>query len=355
LEYYNELLNSMKRGVFPPVYLFYGDEGYLREQAVSRLIEFCLQGGGSDFNIDLIDGETASPGDITASAETLPLFAEKRLVVVKNPPFFKAPKRAGREAAEETGETEDIPAPRGETVLLKYIKDPLNSTILVFNTGEPVDKRKRIFKAVKETGKAVDFTYLSRGDLTRWLTQKAGKAGRKFAPGALDELLGAAGPSLQKLSVEFDKLLNYTVQSGVITRDDVRRLCPPGLEENIFVIVDAVGSRRCGEALSGIKDMLAAKEPPLKILSMISRQFRLLLQVHELVERGYPAREIASRLKIHPFVAQKVAAQCRNYSRESLVQAFQSLLELDVAVKTGGQEFYPAVEHFILKLCAVRR
>jgi DNA polymerase-3 subunit delta len=347
VDYYTEFLNSLKRGVVDPVYLFYGDEGYLREQAVNRLKDYCLRGGGSDFTIDIIDGETASPGDIAVSAETLPLFAERRLVVVKNPPFFKAAKRAGREVPEEK---EDKPAAAGETVLLKYLKEPLSSTILVFTTGEPVDKRKKIFKAVKEAGKAVDFTYLSRVDLARWLNQKAVKAGRKFADRALDDMLDAVGPSLQKLSVEFDKLLNYTAQSEVITRDDVRRLCPPGLEENIFAIVDAVGNRRCGEALSGIKDMLAAKEPPFKILSMISRQFRLLMQVHDLTGRGCPARDIAVRLKIHPYVAQKLAAQCKNYSRESLTRAFQSLLDVDVAVKTGALEFYPAVELFILKL-----
>ncbi|MDD4335337.1 MAG: DNA polymerase III subunit delta, partial [Desulfotomaculaceae bacterium] len=250
---------------------------------------------------------------------------------------------------------EEKPAARGESVLLKYLKDPLNSTILVFNTGEPVDKRKRIFKVVQKAGRAVDFTYLKRNELARLLTQKVDKAGRRFAGRALDELLDTVGPSLQKLSMEFDKLLNYTAQSGVITPDDVRRLCPPPLEDNIFVIVDAVGNRRCGEALSGIKDMLAAKEPPLRILAMITRQFRLLLQVHDLAGRGCPPREIATRLKMHPFVVRKLTAQCKNYSGKSLVRIFQYLLEMDVAVKTGGQEFYPAVEHFILKLCAVSR
>jgi DNA polymerase-3 subunit delta len=351
VEYYTEFINSLKRGVVCPVYLFYGDEGYLREQAVNSLKDYCTPDGGTDFNIDLIDGETANPADIAASAETFPLFAERRLVVVKNPPFFKTAKRSGREAA---GEKEDLPAAGRETILLAYLKDPLASTILVFTTGEPVDKRKRIFKAVKETGKAVDFTYLSRGDLTRWLMQKAGKAGRKFAGQALDDLLNAVGPSLQKLTVEFEKLINYTAQREVITSDDVRRLCPPTLEENIFAIVDAVGNRRCSEALSGIKDMLAAKEPPFKILAMISRQFRLLLLVHDLAGRGCPARDIAVRLKLHPYVAQKLAAQCKNFSMESLIRAFQSLLDIDVAVKTGGQEFYPAVETFLLRLCASR-
>jgi DNA polymerase-3 subunit delta len=349
VDYYKEFLNSLKRGVIYPVYLFYGEEGYLREEAIRRLREYYTQSGGGDFNIDLVDGETAKPGDIVAGAETYPLFAERRLVVVKNPTFFRAAKRTGKEAAEKK---EDLPAAGMEALLLAYIKEPLNSTTLVFTTGEPVDKRKRLFKAIKETGKAIDFTFLSRNDLARWLAQRAGKAGRRFADRALDDMLDAVGPSLQKLAVELDKLLNYTAQSGVITPADVRRLCPPSLEENIFAIVDAVGNRRCGEALGGIKDLLAAKEPPLKILSMISRQFRLLLMVHDLAGRDCPTRDIAVRLKIHPYVCQKLVAQCRNYSREMLVRAFQSLLEVDMAVKTSSQEFYPAVELFLLKLCA---
>ncbi len=349
VDYYTELINTIKRGVFQPVYLFYGEEGYLREQAAGRFIEFCRQDGGLDFNIDLIDGDTAGPGDIVASAETLPLLATKRLVIVKNPSFFKGAKRAARE---ETAEIEGKPASRGETVLLKYLKEPLDSTILLFNTDEPVDKRKRLFKAVQKAGRAVEFTCLKRNDLMRLMAQKAGKAGCRLAGGALDKLLDLAGPSLQKLSVEFDKLLSYAGPGGLISVGDVCRLCPPVLEDNIFAIVDAVGNRRCGEALGGIKDMLAAKEPPLRILAMITRQFRLLVQVHDLTGKGRPPREIAARLKMHPYVAQKLAAQCKNFSGESLIRIFQSLLDIDEAVKTGRQEFYPAVEHFILKLCA---
>ena len=84
---------------------------------------------------------------------------------------------------------------------------------------------------------------------------------------------------------------------------------------------------------------------------MISRQFRLLLQVHDLLGRGFPPGEIPARLKIHPYVAQKVRAQCRKFSRPFLIGAFDSLFELDLAVKTGRQEFYPAVETFLLELC----
>lgn len=94
MEYYTEFLNSLKRQVFYPVYLFYGQEGYLREQAVNRLIKFFRQDGGSDFNIDLIDGDTATVGDMVASAETLPLFTQRRLVVVKKPAFLQGQQKS---------------------------------------------------------------------------------------------------------------------------------------------------------------------------------------------------------------------------------------------------------------------
>ncbi|OPY57943.1 MAG: DNA polymerase III subunit delta [Pelotomaculum sp. PtaU1.Bin035] len=176
-------------------------------------------------------------------------------------------------------------------------------------------------------------------------------AGRKFTREAVDAFLESAGPSLQKLVMELDKLFNFTVGCEVITLADVLQSCPPKMEENIFAIVDALGNKRCGEALAGVRDMLAAKEPPLRILSMISRQFRLLLQARELMGRGCTAREIQGRLNVHPYVCQKITAQCDNFDYDRLVDAIGSLLELDVSVKTGRQEFYPALETYLLKLC----
>ncbi len=348
MNYYIELLNSIKRGVVNQIYLFYGEETYLREQAVTRFKEYYFPDDAQNLNFDLIDGESTSPADIVARAETLPLFAEKRLVVVKNPAFFKPAKKA----KEDREDMEETAGPVKEAALLEYFNNPLGSTCLIFTTGDPVDKRKKLFKAVKKTGHVVEFTFLSRNDLTRWLAQRARKSGRKFAPGAAETLLDTVGTSLQKLSVELEKLINYTTGQEVITPAEVRRVCPPGLEENIFAVVDAVGNKRCGEALAAIKEMLAAKEPPFRLLSMVARQFRLLLQVKDLLDRGCLAGEIPARLKIHPYVAQKVTAQCKNFSRESLTGVFQLLLELDEAVKTGRQEFYPALEIFLLKLCA---
>lgn len=351
MNYYIELLNSLKRGVISPVYLFYGEETYLREQAVLRFKEFYAAGGETELNFDLIEGETATPAGIVESAETVPFFSDKRLVVVKNPPFFKPLKRGSDETGEEDDHTKDNGS---EKPLLDYFKNPLHSTCLIFTTGEPVDKRRRLFKAIKNVGRELEFTYLTRDELARWLVKKARSEGKRFAAGAEHALIDAAGPSLQNLVVELEKILNYSAGQEIITKKDIYQVCSPKLEENIFAVVDAVGNRRCGEALNGIKEMLAAKEPPLRILSMIIRQFRLLLLVQDMLERGFPAGEIAARLNMKPYIVQKIVSQSKNFSRPLLISLFRSLSEMDAALKSGRQEFYPAMEFLLLKLCARR-
>ncbi len=347
MEYFKELLNSLQRGVIFPVYLFYGDEVYLRDLAVSRFKDFCTGSDNSGLNYDPVDGETATPADIAARAEILPFLTGKRLVVVKNPSFFKSSKKSVK--GDPEGDAEP-PAPGKLRPLLDYLKDPLESTCLIFNTGEPVDRRKKLFQAIQKSGRAINFTLLKREELLRWLDQRAREAGKNFAAGAREALLDTAGLSLQRLVLEIDKLFCYTAGREVIKLEDVRIVCPPGLEEDIFAVVDAMGNRRYGKALDGIKDMLAAKEPPPKILAMIARQFRLLLQAHDLLGRGLKTRDVQAGLKLHPYVAQKVVAQCRNFSRDSLVCAVESLSELDAAIKTGRWEFYPAIETFLLRM-----
>lgn len=347
MKYWGELGDSLEQGEIAPVYLFYGEETYLRDRAVLRFREHFLKDDEAGLNCDLIDGDTAKAEEIVARAETLPFFAEKRLVVVKNPSFFKNKRTASSGAA---AAKEEKNAGREES-LLRYLENPLASTCLILTTAETVDKRKKIFRSIKKNGRVMEFSFLKKRDLSRWLKQKAAAAGKQFEEQAAELFLQSAGPALQNLVLELDKLCSYTQGRADITSADVRLVTTLGLEDNIFNVVDAIGGKRCGEALVGIKEMLAAKEPPLRLLAMICRQFRLLLQVHDLTARGVPAREIPARLKIHPYVYQKIAAQHHNFEQALLLEAFTVLSKLEMDVKAGRQEFYPALETYLLKLC----
>lgn len=354
MKYFIELLNSLKRGVISPVYLFYGEEDYLIREAVLRFQESLFPDGDAGMDLDIMAGETAAPREVTARAQALPFFAQRRLVLVKNTFFFKparsgAARDNGAEAEEEHVET----VPTGsEAPLLDYLKSPPDTTCLIFTTSGPVDRRRRLFKAMVKAGRAVEFTRLEKRDLARWLAQRVSGYGKSFSQGAVETLLERAGTSLYALAREVEKLVSYAGDRKAIDVADVRELCPPPLEESVFNVVDAIGNRRAGIALSGIRDLLAAREPPVRLLALVARQFRLLLLVRDLLEQGCPAGQVAGRLKLHPFVAQKMAGQSINYSVTRLIRALEEVLELDEAFKSGRLEFYPGLEALLLRLCA---
>jgi DNA polymerase-3 subunit delta len=132
----------------------------------------------------------------------------------------------------------------------------------------------------------------------------------------------------------------------------VRELVAGRVEENIFEVVDAIGSKDCVRALSGVRNLLLQKHQPQQITGMVARQFRLILQVRGLLESGRTRDEIIALLKLHPYVYKKIYQQRNNFSTGRLVRCINELAELDYRVKTGRTAFYPAMETLILKICA---
>lgn len=346
MKYYLDLLKNLERGEVAPVYLFYGEEGYLRAQGEMRFRQSLLPAELADFNLDLLDGEAASGREVVSRAETPPFMAARRLVVVRHARFFSG-RGKSKTAPDGDGEAQADLSP-DEPALLTYLKDPLSTTCLIFNTGHPVDKRRRLFKAVKSAGQVVEFTPLSPRDLTRWLNKQARQAGLAIEPEVAALLIERVGRSLFLLASEMEKLTAYAAGGESIGVEDVRRVTVPRVEENIFAVVDAIGERRPARALAGIRELLAAGEPGPVIVAMIARQFRLLVQAIELRETGCPAAELAGRLEVHPFVARKLSAQAGNFTRAQAAGALRELLALDAAVKSGRQDFYPAMELFLL-------
>ncbi|OAT82318.1 DNA polymerase III subunit delta [Desulfotomaculum copahuensis] len=345
MKYYLDLLKNLERGEIAPVYLFYGEEGYLRAQGEMRFRQALQPAELADFNLDLLDGEVASGLEIVSRAETPPFMAARRLVVVRHARFFTG---QGKSKSAADGEDEPVNLSPGEQALLDYLKDPLPTTCLILNTGYPVDKRRRLFKAVKNAGQVVEFTPLTPRDITRWLSKQARQAGLAIEPEAAALLIERVGRSLFLLASEMEKLTAFAAGGKTISVEDVRRITVPRAEENIFAVVDAIGERRPARALDGIRELLAAGQPGPVIVAMIARQFRLLLQAIELREAGCPAAELARRLEVHPFVARKLSAQAGNFTCAQAAGALRELLALDAAVKSGRQEFYPAMEMFVL-------
>jgi len=349
-----DFLESVKREGIAPVYLFYGQEAYLRKQAVEELKRRILTEQSAQFNFDYADGEEIAVEDIVSLAETPPFFSGLRLIVVSHSPYFAPPKRLRATRNQDKG---DLPDPEGQEgiiatgdrILIKYLENPCKTTCLVFDTSQKIDQRKKISKVVHKIGHVVDFDYLKTAELSRWLARRCDRAGKIMAPGCAELLINRLGKSMYTLENELDKLIFYTGSRNSINREDILKITAPQAEENIFEMVDAIGERRVEKVLQGLKELLGAGYNSAYISFMVSRQFRLILQAQELAGQGAKETQLSRLLGVHAFVAKKILTQSHNFKPAQVKEILEKLLELDLSVKTGGQDFHPAMEMLLIE------
>lgn len=330
-----DALNDIRSGQIKPVYLIHGAEDFLRTQLLSALRSSVVAPGTDAFNYHGFDPSPTQVQDAVGTAQTLPFFAERRLVVVRDCALFTA--KRGKAEEDPGAEAADEPAEAGgaEGALLGYLKHPSPSTCLVFSIGDNLDSRRKASKAALAMGAGVDCSPLQAQDAVMWAETYAGKLGKRLKADASRQLVEMAGTGLWRLHSELDKLALYVGDAEQITAKDVEAAVSGTPEAKIFDLVDAIGAKQRGRALSLLEDMLRRGEEPIRLLATITWRFRLLLLVKALVAKGYGQKDGAQAAKVHPFVFQKTQQQCKGFERGELVQALERLLTADVAMKTG--------------------
>ncbi|PKM41721.1 MAG: DNA polymerase III subunit delta [Firmicutes bacterium HGW-Firmicutes-8] len=356
---YIALDKSLARGVISPVYLFFGEETYLRDRYLARFLALIPE-EVRDFNTDIVDGRDVEIEAVINMATTLPFMSERRLVVVKNADFFKTRRKTQVENGPDTeGKTnKDLPEDRedhgekGTTVdntVLAYLESPPASTCLIFCT-DSVDKKRRIYKMLEKKGQVVEFSSFKGRSLNEWIEHRARQLGKVIEPAAVAGLVTAVGSSLQHLSTELEKLACCSGQEK-ITAADVGQMVGKTVELSIFELVDAVGERNHQKAIKMAREMAFLGEPVIKILFMVARQFRLLMRVKGFQEQGYTGSQLAGKMQVHPFVTQKCIKQAKNFTLPELKSAMEKILSADADIKNGRQEAILALELLIISLC----
>lgn len=376
---YESVLNSLKRGVIAPVYLLYGEEDYLQEKIMNAFKETLLTPGMAAFNLDEVEGEKCSPALLADLANTLPVFAEKRLVIVKDfPPLWtrKKDEDSDEDEDKDKGKDDDADTPAQQeekeesieetkaapqkeqhdenTVLLKYLANASPSTCLVFWQKGKVKKNTKLYKAIAKTGEVLEIGSLKGTDLADWLMLEAKKMGKKLERPALEYMLINCGNQLRHLHNELEKLALYCGDETTITKEAVEEVVTKTIEGNVFNLVDGLGLGRGDVALTELRNLLILGEPYPKLIYMIARQFRLLLLVKEAAGKGLTEKKIATDLKLHPYVTGKILRQSRNFSYAQLEKSLDLILEADVGIKSGLKPVL-TLERLIVALTAARQ
>ena len=326
-----ELKKQWKNGEFGRCYLFFGAETYLLKDYETALEKALLPEGTEMMNHDIFEEKRATAAAIMDAAETYPFLNEKRLVTVKNSEFFQ---KGGRK---EEGEK-----------LKEFLADIPESTCLLF-IEEKVEKTSALYKAVSKHGQAVEFKKLTEKDLGTWIKKLCKDNQKQMSESVLGLFLQTVDHDMENMEGELLKLIAYKGEESEIKAEDIRAVCTVSLEARVFDLVKAVAEKRPEKAVQIYRTLLSMKESPYMVLSLITRQFRFILETKLLSESGMTNETIAAKLEIRDFAVKEYLRQSKRFSARVWKDAMKDCLETDLNIKSGKAAEETAVELLIVK------
>ena len=320
-----QLIQDLKNETYKPMYLLFGEEDYLRKQYRDKL-KAALVAEGDTMNYHYYEGKDINVGEIIDLAETLPFFADRRVIVLENSGLCKS----------------------GGDMLAEYLKTPAESVLFILVETQ-IDKRCRLFKTIKDGGRVCEFVAQNEMTLKKWIYSLAKQDNKAVDERTINHFLEKTGTEMSNIRTEWEKLMCYCMDKDVVTQADIDAVCTQRVSNRIFEMVAAIAEKRQQEALDMYHDLLTLKEPPMGILALIARQFNLMLQVKELQMKNIHSRQIAEKVGLAPFIVQKYEKQASRFKMKELKDALAACVAADEAVKTGRLNDVLSIELLIIE------
>jgi DNA polymerase-3 subunit delta len=314
----------------PTVYLLYGDDELAMADFVARLREKLGDPSTADLNTIRFAAESTELGALAAACGSAPFLAPRRLVILDRPAVF-----LGSDAVRER--------------LFSLLDSlPPTTALVLVQPGDLKSTSPLRAWAEAHAGTALCRAFDAPHDkaFLDWLRQRAQSLGGSIEPQAAHLLAELVSEDSRLASLELAKLLDYVDRRRPIAVEDVETLTPFRGQGDVFAMVDAIGNRNGREALLRLHRLLE-EEDPHPVFGMIVRQFRLIIQARECLERGADPRQV---LGVHPFVAEKVGAQARNFSLHALEDIYHQLLDLDLASKSSSTSLDTSLDTLVASL-----
>ena len=327
-----EFLREFERASVKPVYVFQGQETFLIEEAVEIVKQRLIQGSAADFNVDKFAvGGDFDIRNVLDLAQTMPFLSKWRLIIVTDVQELSA---------------------SVQNQMVAYLSNPNPSTCLVF-TATKLDSRTKFTQAVKQHGEIVQFWKLFDRDVPPWIMARAKREGYTIASQAATYLFELVGNDLRQLENELQKITAF-LPGKEITPEAVRQVVGDVRERDVFELMEAMSTRDVAKALKILAQLLTEGEEPLKILAMMSRQFRLLwkTKAHLHAQRDLAAPQLAGKLGVSPNAAEQLQRQVQRFSQVQLKNSFKRLSDVDKALKTSSNAPNILLEALLFDLCS---
>lgn len=324
----------------PAVYLLYGENEVGIETAIAKMIGKLGEESTATMNTVRKEGRV-NMGELKRIVSAVPFLSRRRLVVLKETAGLLTGKNQRADFLELL---EGVPRSTG----LVLVEKPRTNR-------KPKDRNKHVewlFQWIAEhPGRAYrkDYPLLKGSALAGWVRDYAREQGGAIEPQAARHLLNLVGDDMRRASTEVDKLLAFVNGARPVEIDDVELLTAPVRQGDVFAMVDAIGGKDGRRALGLLHELLAERDA-MPLFVMVVRQFRLLIQVKEMVAENAAPGQISRALKVHAFVVNKLTRQSRNFDMAALESTFARLVAIDDAIKSGRVEPDIALDMFVAEV-----
>ena len=327
-----QLKTDIANGTIGSLYVFYGEEGYLKRHYLNQLKELC--GGPFEaFNNITLDGEQVSVQSLTDAVDSIPMGSEKKLVVVRDYKLMQP-----------TGDLKEF-LPQLLSELPEYI-----CLVFYFDTLEfKPDKRLNLWKVLEANGQVIEFAQSSAASLIPWVKRHFYEHGKMIETPECEYLLFLCGASMENLLTEISKIAAGTPGER-IDKGDIDALGSRVLEATVFELTDSIMEKQYSKGLLILRDLFDMKQEPVAILAAVTKQMQRLYGAKLAAAKGKSENEIAQVLGFKSaYPARRLIQSARRCSLGYLRQVQQACLEADLALKSNLPDPQRTVELLLLR------
>lgn len=313
------------------VFFLYGPDTFRSRQKLNEIIAKYKEVHSSGLHFSRFDARTEGIDDFKRRVETVSMFREKKLIVVRSALSSKPFQEAFLEYSKKTELTDD------KEIMIIFFEGPLEK-----------EKQSAFFKALSVIAKTQEFLPLTGAKLRMWVGSEFASLGTDVSPAVATQLIEYIGNDLWRLRNEIRKLVSYSRRP---TEKDVVTLVKPRIETNIFATIDAFAARNKKEALRLLHGHLEEGAAVPYLLSMLAYQVKNLLMMKDMGERKKAdATTLGKMLKLHPFVVKKSYIQAQKFTLPELKKIYRLLHEVDKDVRLGRKDPKLALELLVFTL-----
>ena len=321
MEEVRNIIKDIKNGTIRPIYFLFGEEPYYIDAISSYIEKNVLAEEEKGFNQMVLYGKDVTIDDIVGNAKRYPMMAERQVVIVKEAQHLS----------------------RTIEQLVDYANNPQPTTVLVVcYKYKKLDKRKKLYKAVKASGILFESKKLYENQVSEWIRKNLQGRGYGISHKGAILLTEYLGTDLSRINNELEKLQFVLPEKSEITPADIETHIGISKDYNNFELKKAIGERNVLKATRIINYFAQnPKDNPLVLtVSLLNTFFTQLLQYHGL--NDHTPKSVASALKISPYFVGEFQTAARNYPMRKVSGIVSHLREMDLKGKGVGSN---AISH----------